>query len=136
MSLDKPNVLAIVIFPYRDKSLCDHKLNNFLTLISLSTKFTWSHKLNLYEKAVPKATIGLCGHINSNGVSLFCTFFPNHKASVLEELSLSPLHSSNKLSTSSSFSREASSLQKAVVSSAYCDNLISLLATRIPLISD
>ena len=33
---ESPRVLAIVILPYSDKSLCDHKLNIFCILVAFS----------------------------------------------------------------------------------------------------
>ena len=62
--MDKPNVLAIGIFPYGDIYIpyikYDHILNSFLTLINLfqnSLAHAAYNCIKLYEKAVPKAII-------------------------------------------------------------------------------
>ena len=52
---ESPRVLAIVILPYSDKSLCYHKLNIFCIFVAFLWKFLTSHLLASYENAVPKS---------------------------------------------------------------------------------
>ena len=80
------------------------------------------------------AQIGSFGHLKLNGVSVLSLQLPSHIASVLLVLISSP---ETNLKSSRSFNSlliEFWSLKKTVVSSAYCENLISLGPTLIPLI--
>ena len=92
-SFDSPSVLAIVILPYAERSRCDQTLKSVLSLFILEVKFSHSQSLELCEKDVPRAEIGVSGHLIPKGVSFLAAFFPSHNASVFAVFSLRPLQS-------------------------------------------
>ena len=132
ISFHKPNLFAIVILPYiqRQVSLRPY-IEQLFNLNQLRRKFVTLTVL----RRLKKMFLMLMLMLKSNNLSFLCAYFPNQIASDLEEFSLSPLQSSKRRSISSSFPNESSSLQKVVVSSAYCDNFISLLATTMSVLA-
>ena len=92
-SFDESSVLVIVILPYTERSRCDQTLKSVLILFILGVKFSHSQSLSLYEKDVPRAQIGVSGHLIPKGVSFLAAFFPSHNAPVFAVFRLSPLQS-------------------------------------------
>ena len=91
ISFDKPKVLAIVVLP-RIRSHRDHILKSFCNLVIFGAKLSVSHNLRLYANDVPKAQMGLYGHLISKGLSVLFAFFPSH-IPLLEASSFKPLQS-------------------------------------------
>ena len=84
ISLERPSVLTILIFPYNVSFLLCHALSNFSKSLILAPKL--SSSASICEKKTPKESIGSFGHLKPKGVS--CLFFhcPNHIASVFAVL--------------------------------------------------
>ena len=73
MSLDKPNVLTILILPIKA---------TFLFFFQLLSVFSKEQIIKSLEKCIPRAYTGSWGHLKPNGLSLRDLQHPNHSASV------------------------------------------------------
>ena len=84
ISLGKPKVFTMFIFPRRVSFLRFQPLRVFFRLFIFSSKFSLFAYSVLYEKYMPRAQMGSFGHLKLKGVCVLSLQHPSHISSVLD----------------------------------------------------
>ena len=84
ISLGKPKVFTMFIFPRGVSFLRFQPLRVFFRLFIFSSKFSLFAYSVLYEKYMPRVQMGSFGHLKLKGVCVLSLQHPSHIASVLD----------------------------------------------------
>ena len=130
---ERAKLLIMVIFPQSVKSvksLEDQTLRHFSRVTNFFSKLSCVETFKSREKETPRQT-HLVGQFMMKRFVDCVIAFPNHNASIFYLFTSNPQHPFKASNFSKSFSTDFSLRTKHEVSSAYWDNLYSLLPDHL-----